>query len=172
MAQAPELAATPLFGGVEDADWPEMLSNATRLELPANEPVFLQGEDADAFFVVLSGAVEVRVKTGEEERTLARLEQGAVLGETSLILGGNHSASVYTAEPAVLLRFPEQSFVRMINDGQHGAVRVLYNIAQALALRLRAADAHIAELSQATGQGTVVGHDLDRLRNIFFTEWN
>ncbi len=49
---------------------------------------------------------------------------------------------------------------------------MLYNIACTLALCLRAADAHIAELAQATANGSVVKHDLDRLRNIFFSEWN
>src|SRR5947208_602614 len=58
-----------------------------------------------------------------------------------------------------------------ISDGQKGAVQVLFNIARTMAVRLRAADAHIGELSHGSSQGTVVSHDLDRLRNIFFTEW-
>ena len=174
MAQAnvAELATTPLFGGVQAADWPALLGTAQQVQLGAHEPIFLQGEQADAFFVVLSGSVGVRVKNGSQEQTLATLGQGAVLGETSLLLGGTHSASLYTAEPSTVLRFPKEAFLAAVNDGQKGCVRVLYNIAHTLAVRLRAADAHISELSQATGQGTVVKNDLDRLRNIFFTEWN
>ena len=174
MAQtnAAELPATPLFGGVQDADWPALLGTATRVEMGANQPIFLQGEPADAFFVVLSGSAEVRSRVGDSQQVLATLGSGAVLGETSLLLGGAHSASLYTAEASILLRFPKAAFMAAIDDGQHGAVRVLYNIAQALAIRLRAADAHISELAQASSHGTVVKNDLDRLRNIFFSEWN
>lgn len=166
-----ELETTPLFGGVQAADWPALLGTAQEVELGANEAIFLQGEPADAFFVVLSGSVEVRGTAGDKEQVLATLGRGAVLGETSLLLGGAHSASLYTAEPSTLLRFPKEAFLAAVNDGQKGCVRVLYNIAHTLAVRLRAADAHISELSQATGRGAVVQNDLDRLRNIFFTEW-
>jgi CRP-like cAMP-binding protein len=167
-----ELAAAPLFGGVKDDDWPALLGTSTRVEMDAHQPIFLQGEPADAFYVVLSGSVEVRARSGDREQVLATLSAGAVLGETSLLLGGTHSASVYAAEDCTLLRFPKEAFMAAVNDGVKGAVRVLYNIAHTLAVRLRAADAHISELAQASTQGTVVKNDLDRLRNIFFSEWN
>jgi CRP-like cAMP-binding protein len=166
-----EIPPTPLFGGVSQNDWAELLKTSVRLELGANEPVFLQGEDADAFFVVLTGSVQVRSKTAGGETPLAHLNAGAVLGETSLLLGGKHSASLHTAEPSTLLRFKNADFQKMIEQSQHGAVRVLFNIAHTLAIRLRAADAHIAEASRGSSPGSVVRGDLDRLRNIFFTEW-
>jgi CRP-like cAMP-binding protein len=172
-----EMPATPLFAGLEQDDWPELLKHSTRMELLTTEPVFKQGGPADAFFVVLQGTVEVRAKTAAgPERPLAHLGQGAVIGETSLLLGGQHSASVYAAEPSTILMFPKEAFLQMIQERQSGAVRVLYNIAHTLSVRLRAADAHIAELSmsqtvQTGANGTIIGRDAERLRNLFLTEW-
>src|SRR5438105_2007322 len=129
-----EIPPTPLFGGLSQDDWPDLLKHSVRLEMAANEPVFLQGEEADAFFVVLAGSVQVRTKTPSGETTLAHLNAGAVLGETSLLLGGKHSASLYTAEPCTLLRFKNVAFKELIEESNRGAIRVLYNIAHTLAI--------------------------------------
>jgi CRP/FNR family transcriptional regulator len=168
-----ELPPTPLFAGLEQDDWPDLLKFASRIELGPMEVVFHEGEDADAFFVVLAGTVEVRARmAGGPERPLAHLAPGAVIGETSLLLGAPHSASIYATEPCTLLKFPKDAFLELVKERQSGAVRVLYNIAHALAVRLRAADAHIAELSSRPAAGTqVVRNEVDRLRNIFLTEW-
>lgn len=174
MAQASdiiEIPPTPLFGGLQQEDWSELVARAVRLELGANEPVFLHGQEADAFFAVLTGSVQVRTPTPGGDSALAQLGAGAVLGETSLLLGGTHSASVYTTEPATLLRFRNDGLKELIESGNRGAIRILYNIAHTLAVRLRAADAHIAELAKGASAGSVVGSDLERLRNIFFTQW-
>ena len=169
-----ELPPTPLFAGLEQDDWPELLKHSTRLELGAMEPVFKQGETADAFFVLLNGTVEVRARSATGiERPLAHLAPGAVLGETSLLLGGEHSASAYAAEPSTLLMFSKDDFLEMIKQRQSGAVCVLFNIAHTLSVRLRAADSHIAELSsqQTMQAGGIVGREADRVRNIYPTEW-
>lgn len=170
-AQAAELPATPLFGGLGPEELPELLTHATRIELGQGKPIFLKGEEADAFFVIVSGSAQVRANGGNENRVLAHVGAGAVLGETSLLLGGQHSASVYTAEPTILLRFANQAFMAVLEQSHHGAMRVLYNIARTLAVRLRAADDHIDEVVKAAAGAAVVKGDLDRLKNIFFTEW-
>jgi CRP-like cAMP-binding protein len=170
-----ELAATALFGGLTEDDWPELLSQALRVELGANEPVLLQGEEAEALFVVISGSVDVRAKNSSgADQLLAHRTAGAMLGEIGLLLGGQHSASVYAAEPSTLLRFGREALMGLLESGHHGAMRVLYNIARTLAVRLREADARITELASArppeqTASATM--DDLDRLRTIFFTEW-
>lgn len=174
---ANDLPPTPLFAGLEQDDWPGLLKNTTRIDLQTRDPVYKQGETADAFFVVLNGTVEVRARTASgPERPLAQLAPGAVLGETSLLLGGGHSASVYAAEPTTVLKFPKDAFLEMITERQSGAIRVLYNMAHALSVRLRAADAHIAELSSTQtvhvgDSGQIVGHEAERLLSLRPTEW-
>jgi CRP-like cAMP-binding protein len=170
-----DLPPTPLFAGLQQEDWPELLQHSSKLELGPMEPVFKQGDAADAFFVVLAGTVEIRSRgTSGPDRPLAHLSSGAVIGETSLLMGGDHSASAYAAEPLSLLRFPRDAFMTMIDQHSPGAIRVLYNMAHSLAVRLRAADTQIAELTArlpAAGKDQVVRNEVDRIRNIILTEW-
>lgn len=156
-----ELPPTPLFGGLNQEDWPELLKTAVRLELNEGDRVFLQGEEADAFYVVLAGSVEVRVsEEGKGQQVLAHLGTGAVIGESSLFLGGQHSASVYASEPATLLCFPKEGFMNLLGQRVPGAVRVVYNMGHALAVRLRAADSQIAALSKGQrGSAHILGAD-------------
>lgn len=151
--QSSELQPTPIFAGVEEEDWPDLLAKAVRLEVAPGEAVFHEGEEADSIYVVLAGTVEVRAKAqkGAAETVLAQLGAGAVLGETSLFLEGIHSASIYAAEPSTVLRFHKEPFVEMVLQRHRGAVQVLYNIAHTLSVRLRAADEHIAAIVVPTG---------------------
>ena len=152
-----EIPNTPLFGGLNQDDWPELLAHVERLELQEGDKVFLQGELADAFFVVVSGSVEVRVSQDVHgQQVLAHLGSGSVIGESSLFLGGTHSASVYASEPVALLCFRREEFLDLVWRLVPGAVRVLHNMAHAMAVRLRAADLEIAELSKGHGETGVV----------------
>ena len=176
MTQAPihELPATPLFAGLDNEDWPDLLGISVRLELGVGEPVFREGAPADAFFVLLKGLVEVRakMKTGNAEKALAHLGTGAVLGETSLFLGGQHSASIYAAEPSTLLQFRNEGFLEMIRTRHRGAIQVLYNMGHTLAVRLRAADAEITAgaAAAAAAPGGIIGN-ADKARKIFGTDY-
>ena len=147
-----QLPSTPLFAGVTAEDWPDLLGHSTRLDFSSGQAVFRQGDPAEAFFVVLAGLVEVRVKakTGGDQ-ILAHLGPGAVLGETGLFLGGQHSASLFATESTTILRFRKEGFMQMISERHRGAIQVLYNIGHTLSVRLRSADQH---LSDGEGQPT------------------
>ncbi|MSQ23875.1 MAG: cyclic nucleotide-binding domain-containing protein [Chloroflexi bacterium] len=154
-----ELPASPLFGGVNQADWAVLLASAGRLDLAAGEPVFIQGGPADSFYAVLAGTVEVRMSSPyAKERVLAHLGVGTVLGETSLFLGGQHTVSIYTTEPCTLMRFPTGAFMDLIEQKQTGAIRVLYNMGHALALRLRTSNEQLGETARI-GASAMVRND-------------
>lgn len=164
-----ELPATPLFAGVADEDWPDLLGHSVRLEALTGEPIFLQGEEADAFYVVISGLVEVgaQPRSGRAERVLAHLGPGAVLGETSIFLGGPHSATVRAVEPTVLLRFAVAGFMEMVETRHRGAIRVLFNVGHALAVRLRSADALITDNDEASTPTQSVIENTQRARKVY-----
>lgn len=163
-SQPDSLPATPLFAGVDNEDWPELLGHSTRLDLAPGAAIFRQGEAGDAFFVVIAGLVEVRARAaaGGTEKTLAHLGAGAILGETSLFLGDEHSASVYAAEPTTVLRFRTDGFMEMIRTRHRGAIQVLYNIGYSLAVRLRAADDRLTSGSVASPGAFIANTDRSR----------
>jgi CRP/FNR family cyclic AMP-dependent transcriptional regulator len=169
---ADQVASSPIFDGLADEDRKELVDAATRVEIPAGEAVFLQGEANDAFLVVVAGSIEVSVRgTGGQRRALGTLGSGAVVGETSMLVGGTHSATAYAVDRCVVLRFGAERFQAMLRSGSLPAYRVVLNLARVLATRLRLAQARLAEMSEGPGGSVVAEDDLDRLHRIFFTDW-
>jgi CRP-like cAMP-binding protein len=165
------LAGMPIFAELPEAELEMLVEQATREHFDARADVFTQGAEADSFLVLLAGGVDVLThSTQGVERLLAHLGSGAVLGETSFLTGGTHSATARTTEPTDVLRFGYARFNRLREANAIAVYRVIYNMAHILASRLRAADVDLAELCNDS-QSTVAEDDLDRLRRIFFTEW-
>ncbi len=159
------------FAGIPDAELSELLGIADEIEIGAGERLFAEDEPADAFYVILSGGVDLSCRTPRAEaRLLGHSGTGAALGETSLLVDGLHSASARATEPTRLLRFATTRFKEMLDASSMPAFRLVLNLARTLAARLRAANDKLAEL--ASNPATPAAEDdLDRLRKIFFADW-
>lgn len=167
-----QLRTIPIFAGLPDRDLEALLNLSSRMEMGPEETLFVQGQPSDAFFVVLEGGVDVLVRGANgTEQPVAHMGPGSVLGEISLIIEGNRSATARATEPTRLLRFEDRRFRELLRSGSLPAYRVIHNLAHVLATRLRAADAQIAKMCEEESASTVAEDDLDRLRRIFFTEW-
>ncbi|MBE0617896.1 MAG: cyclic nucleotide-binding domain-containing protein, partial [Proteobacteria bacterium] len=82
-------------------------ASGRELAVAGGEPIVRRGDPGAAFYVILSGSVEVRL-TGEDGRTLPlrSLAQGAFFGEMSVLTGDPVSADVIATGPAILLAYP------------------------------------------------------------------
>lgn len=167
-----QIAAIPLFAGVRPDQLEEITAHAGKVSLGSGELLFADDDPADSLFIVLSGAVEIYVMGGQDcERTIARLGAGMVIGEVPLLIGGPRSAFARAVEPSVLLRIPYDSLHALIRADAPSAYRLVYNLAQVLATRLRSADDLLAELCRADAEASASIDDIDRLRRIFFVDW-
>jgi len=167
------LSGVALFSGIPEAELPVLLELADQITLSAGESLFQEDEPADAFYVLLSGGIDLFSHGNRtDESFLAHLTAGAVIGETSLLVDKQHSASARASEPSTLLRFVDQKFLDLLDAGDVPALRVVANLARVLAARLRAADDHIVELAAKQASDGAQEDDLDRLRRIFFTDWS
>ena len=81
------------------------------------EAVVRQGETGTAFFVVVSGEVEIRLQ-GEDGRTLplTRLGPGATFGEMALLRDELVSADVVAVQPVTLMACPAESFKKALAE--------------------------------------------------------
>jgi len=167
-----QIAAIPLFAGVRADHLAEITAHASRVSLAADETLFADDEGADSLFVVLTGAVEVFVTAGDDcQRVIANIGPGMVLGEIPLLIGGPRSASARAAEPTTLLRIPYAELQTLIRADSPSAYRLIYNLAQVLATRLRSADDLLSELCGQSDAASASIDDIDRLRRIFFVDW-
>jgi CRP-like cAMP-binding protein len=97
------LKNVPLFSRCTGRELRILARHAEVVRLPAGSVLFSEGDDGDAFFVVLDGTADVC--KGTAGRTVNSLAAGAYFGELALLDTAPRSASVVAAtdlEVAVL----------------------------------------------------------------------
>jgi CRP-like cAMP-binding protein len=128
------LDKTLLFGGLHASHKEQIFKVLKRLELPAHQMIFNEGDPGDALYIVRSGKVLVHTKNEQLGVTfeLATLGPGQVFGEMALLTEEQRSASVKTLEPTVVYVLDHEIFKKIL--GQLPSVSL--GIAQTLARRL------------------------------------
>lgn len=111
-----------------------LLTAARRLDLKAREVLFHAGDPGEGCYLLRRGVVKASVIARDgQERLLAVLGPGSLIGELSLIDGQPRSATVSALKPCGLLYLPAATFFRLAD-----ADLLVYREAlQILARRLR-----------------------------------
>ena len=106
--------------------------------LPADEVIFRTGDDGDAWYLVISGAVRIAGNRADgSPLEFAVVEPGDGFGEIALLDEGLRSADAITTSPTSLARLPRAAFLELLTDGQPAAVAMLRAISARLSVRLR-----------------------------------
>jgi len=109
--------------------------------------VFLQGERADGFFVIIEGRLEVfrsdRSDLSAREQVLHRFEDGDIVGEVPLFSGGCYPAGARANSPLTMLYIPGDVFL----DTAMSNPDMLLEMLAVLSSRLRRFTDLIADLS-------------------------
>jgi CRP-like cAMP-binding protein len=82
----------------------------------AGQVICQRGEQGDRFYMVQTGAVEVRLGTGPDSMPLYRLGPGDGFGEMSLLSGAPRSADVVALEDSVLWALDRADFDAVVNE--------------------------------------------------------
>ena len=135
-------------------------ANMTEREVEAIAPYFTldtfaptealcrEGDAAFTFFIIVDGAADV-LKAVPSERTqesLGRLNAGAMIGEVSLIDGEPRSASVIAHSVVHALCCSRTDFNRLFRAGDTAAYKLMDQVIQQLAARLRNANTQLHQL--------------------------
>ncbi len=88
-----------------------------KVSYPEGRVVIHRGEPGKAYYVIISGEVEVRL-VGEENRCLplARLGERTGFGEMALLRGEPASADIVALTPVLLLEYPAQHFHNALRE--------------------------------------------------------
>src|SRR5690242_11925369 len=105
------LFGLPAFRSLGAADRHRALGFFREVTLARGETIYEAGDDADALYVVASGAVDVIAGT----RSIARLTAGEVFGEAALVPGEHRSVTTRVALDAVLLVLPREALRRLLD---------------------------------------------------------
>jgi CRP-like cAMP-binding protein len=118
-----------------------LFSGATALRLGADEVLFLAGDSGDGCYRVDDGLLKVTMMSRSgNERILAFLGPGAVVGELSVIDGRPRSAAVVGVRPAALSFLSRTAFEQFAEKHPE----VYKTLIALLAARLRETDTTIA----------------------------
>jgi len=139
-----QIAASPLFQGLSRGHYEELAMIMLEQLFRRGQIIFSEGDDADGFYLVLSGRVKVFKLSAEgKEQILHILGPGEPLGEVAVFAGKCFPAHAEAMEESRLAFFPRDSFVDLIARNPSLAMNMLAVLSQ----RLRKFTALVEDLS-------------------------
>ncbi len=114
---APQAAQprSPLFAGISEPVWQEVLHSAVYRGFPAGAFLFHQGDPSTAFYLIQQGRVKVTQVTPEgHEVIVAILGPGDIVGGIALIADIPYPASAQAVEPCRMWCWDRETFWRLL----------------------------------------------------------
>lgn len=102
------------FENLTDLELRQLIEVGYRQRLRPQEFLFRENDPGDAFYMILSGSVEVFVEAIDKH--LNNLGTGQFLGELSLMLGIPRTASVRAVEETILFAINKEGFQKILTE--------------------------------------------------------
>lgn len=154
---------------------------ATHLEgvrLPPGKILFRQGDPGDSIYLLLSGQMLIKLDAPtQDERTLATLGPGAILGEMGPLVNSPRSATAIASTESHLWRISKETFHDALQRGNSWATSFLLATAQMLGRRVMGMNDELAKLAAQLRQNLTQPQarkavaEIEQLRKRLTTEW-
>ncbi|MEB3192511.1 MAG: cyclic nucleotide-binding domain-containing protein [Snowella sp.] len=122
------LRSVPYFHDLSELEIRQMLEVGRLRKLKVGEILFREGDLGDAFYIVLSGSVEIF--TEKLGKTLAKLEAGSFFGELALMLGTLRTATVKSLEDTVLFGISHHHFEQLLQANPDFQLALIKELSQ------------------------------------------
>lgn len=97
------------FKGMQESDIYDFLKKSNVKQYKKNQPIFLHGDEADRFIIVVNGWVKLHRETPEgEEAIIELLTRGDVLGEAAIFGNAKYPFSAHVTEESQLIEIPSK----------------------------------------------------------------
>lgn len=154
------LADSALFSGLTDKDLTVIRNAGRKRSLEAEAFLFMEGDPADHFFLVLSGKVKVyKTAPDGKEQILLLAGPGESIGEAALFAERRFPASAQTIAATDILLFSRDSFLELIQT--HPLLAL--NMIAGLSMRLHHLTRLVQQLSLEDVSTRLAGYLLDQL---------
>jgi CRP-like cAMP-binding protein len=108
------MAISPLFKDFDPGERKAIVEKFRMKQAGPGEVVIAEGRSSDGLYVVLHGAVRVSTRKDDKDIDLARLSEGEIFGEMSLLTRKPATATVTASGNAILLRLPRENFQELV----------------------------------------------------------
>jgi len=129
-----DLRAAPLFAHLDDGQLERFAALATPVEFPAESTIFLQGDAAEAFFLLSAGRVKVfKMLRDGRTATVRHVETGQTFAEAALF-HETYPSSTETMAESRLYRFDKRKVLDLLLAEPQLSVNLLAAMAHLLGL--------------------------------------
>ncbi|HOP85786.1 MAG TPA: Crp/Fnr family transcriptional regulator [Syntrophorhabdaceae bacterium] len=123
----------PLFKGLFDRQIEELSKIAMRYSFLKGKIIFSEGDEADGFYVLLSGRVKIfKVSRDGKEQILHIIEAQEPFGEVPAFAGKRFPANAEAIEDTIALFFPRESIIQLMKNDPSIALNMLALLSQRL----------------------------------------
>lgn len=140
LAQVDLLQRMPVFGGLREASLRLLLERARPVQRGTGEAFFVEGDAAEAMYVLQSGRVAVTKGWQGGEFLLHELAAGDCFGEMALMDLQPRSASVRALAPCSAIEFGTHDMLHLYETDVEQFALMQMNLGRELCRRLRATD--------------------------------
>jgi uncharacterized membrane protein len=124
------LKAIPLFESLETDDLSALANRLRESSVAAGHTVFAQGDEGDAMYVIVDGAVDIVAGSGKQKVILTSLFKQQYFGELSLLDGAPRSATAVASRDTQLLALDRDDFVEFIKNRPEAALSIMHEVGE------------------------------------------
>ena len=126
------LRRIPLFAKVKPAKLKLLAFTSERLEYPAGDALFHQGDYGDAAYIILEGEADILVDTDDGAVKIATLGKNDIVGEIAILCGVPRTATVVAHGSLEILRVSKDGFFHLVTEFPQVGVEVMSALAAKL----------------------------------------
>ncbi|MEM7212369.1 MAG: cyclic nucleotide-binding domain-containing protein [Pseudomonadota bacterium] len=119
------LCEIPMFRNVEEKRLKLFSMMGQTLSYRSGERLFEKGEDGDAAFVILEGAVDVLIPTESGEISVAVLGAKEIFGEMAVLLDQPRTTAIAAKSDLKVLRLDREAFFNMLKEFPDVAIELI-----------------------------------------------
>jgi uncharacterized membrane protein len=149
------LKTIPLFESLEADDLMALAAKLREAHVEVGQPVFQQGDEGDAMYVIEDGAVDISAGQHGKQVVLTSLFKQQYFGELALLDGAPRSATAIAARDTALLALDRDDFIAFVRSRPDAALSIMHEVGE----RIRATN----ELMTRTVSRNVLEEQEDRL---------
>ena len=127
------LKHTPFFSGINEEAVKTLFSEAYVKCFSRNHILFMQGDDADAFYAILDGWVKLfRNSADGQETVIAAFSRGDLFAEAAIFGSKIYPVSASVVEDTKLLVVPAAPFIKRLKENSEMSFKIMGAMSQML----------------------------------------